>query len=373
MIYVDDGFNKIKPIKEEEPMATVPVQVVTCLCNFLEYFIKSKTSIPIHDKKEVWLKKLNFCFGFAFIWAFGASFKQTVIRQLDNMMRDFFGKLHIPMSETVFEYYFSDKEMKFQHWNKILPAFEYDPKLPFFSLLVPTVDTVRFSTLLEMLVSINKPVFFTGNTGVGKSIILQKYLSINQEKQNLAPIMLTFSAQTNSNTTQQTIEAKLEKKRGKEVIGSKGTSTCVIFVDDVNMPMVEKYGAQPPIELLRQLLDTKGFYDRPQFYWKTIEKFIVLCAAAPPGGGRSPLTPRFMRHFHICNIPDPSEDSMRSIFENIIKEFLQQNHFSDSVRKCGSIAVSSTIDMYTQITKGLLPIPSKFHYTFNLRDVAKVF
>ena len=51
--------------------------------------------------------------------------------------------------------------------------------------------------------------------------------------------MLTFSAQTDSNATQQTIEAKLEKKRGKKVIGSKGTTTCVVFVDDVNMPMVE--------------------------------------------------------------------------------------------------------------------------------------
>lgn len=37
------------------------------------------------------------------------------------------------------------------------------------------------------------------------------------------------------------------------------------------------------------------------------------------------------------------------------------------------MAVAATVDLYTQITNSLLPIPAKFHYTFNLRDVAKVF
>lgn len=208
---------------------------------------------------------------------------------------------------------------------------------------------------------------------MGKSVIIQKYISTYSDERQLMPISLNFSAQTNSYSTQQTIEANLEKKRGKQHLGAKGNNTLVIFIDDVNMPAVERYGAQPPIELLRQLLSDGGLYDRQGFYWKQIDKFVCVCAAAPPSGGRSVLTPRFTRYFHMFCVPQPSEDTMIAIFEAIVQGFLNSLQFSDSVRKCGNIVVGSTIDVFKQLLERLLPTPSKFHYTFNLRDISKVF
>ncbi len=53
-------------------------------------------------------------------------------------------------------------------WEKIIPQFRFDKEVPFFEMLVPTVDTVRFGYLLDKLLSVNRSVLYTGGTGVGK-------------------------------------------------------------------------------------------------------------------------------------------------------------------------------------------------------------
>jgi dynein heavy chain len=364
----------------KEPVETVDIQLTISLCYLFQSLFKSENGIKFDAPQGELQSILDKLFFFSYVWSVGGSCSEKYWEKFTENARELFeeqcaGNLNLPGGGNVFDYYVDIKENKFREWNELVPSFRYNETLPYFSLIVPTIDTCRYSYIMKSLITVDKPVFITGVTGTGKTVAVQSLLNSLTPMpydggMGLLPIFMNFSAQSRSDVTQITIESKLEKKR-KNLLGAPAGKKAVVFVDDVNMPFVETYGAQPPVELLRQFLDFKGFYDRDKLFWKDIVDVLMFVAAAPPGGGRSVVTPRFTRHFNVLCMPPASDSALTVIFTSILNGFLSK--FEPEIQKMAAGVVAATIEVYSKISQELLPTPSKFHYTFNLRDISKVF
>ena len=225
---------------------------------------------------------------------------------------------------------------------------------------------------MKHLILNDRHVLTPGPTGTGKTVNIQQLLSfeVPPEIQFLA---MTFSAQTSANQTQDYLDDKFTKRR-KGVYGPPVGNKFVIFIDDLNMPKKEEYGAQPPLELLRQWLDHSGWYDRkskerPLMH---IDDIMFMCSMGPPGGGRSPITQRLQRHFNIVTYTDLEQKTIHGIFLTIVTAFLF--NFSDEIKNSIENLVQAQLRIYNNVLTGpLKPIPRKSHYTFNLRDISKIF
>ena len=120
--------------------------------------------------------------------------------------------------------------------------------------------------------------------------------------------VVNCSAQTSSDNINDIFESKLtkpKKRLRRPPIGKR----MLMFIDDINMPVLDRYFSQPPIELLRQVIEG-GLYDTKKFFFKNVEDVTFVAACVPPGGGRNPVTPRLFRHFNMIWQSQLSQQSM---------------------------------------------------------------
>ena len=370
--YLKDGLSYIKDYGKEKVPAVHSNLVQSCLSLFDTMLGLYKASWPPHvtPPEKEYSDSVTLIMIFSLIWSLGAN--------LDDQTRVAFGHFlkmklmstftNFPFGE-LYDFYVDFGSKSFKHWNEQVPEFQFDPKVPYFNILVPTSDTVKYKFLVKNLCSNGRNVLITGETGVGKSVIVQDFLKGLDEKKYVSA-SINFSAQTSSLNVLDIFHSKLEKKN-KSLLGAPAGKKMIMFIDDINMPQLDRYGAQPPVELLRQSIDQGGFYDLKKLNFKRVQDCQYIAACAPPGGGRNAVSPRLFRHFNMMWLPTLSQASMELIFTSILKGFLAGSDVN-GLDKWANEIVKSSVKIYQNITQFLLPTPTKSHYTFNLRDLSKV-
>ncbi|XP_055836500.1 dynein axonemal heavy chain 2 isoform X2 [Episyrphus balteatus] len=366
----DDYIDKILDFKKtrcRETIVTNELNMVMSMCKLLECFATKANGITAGNSEDLEIMT-KLWFLFCMIWSICATVDEEGRLKIDAMIRE--RESCFPIKDTVYDYYVEVHYKTFVLWeSKLSDTWKYDQNVPFYKIIVPTVDTIRYEYLVSKLLISESPVMLVGKVGTGKtSTAISVTNSSNRDTYSI--LSINISALTSPAGLQESIESRTEK-RTKVLYVPIGGKKMILFMDDFNMPAKDTYGSQPPLELIRQWIDYKFWFDRKTQQRIYVQNTTLIAAMGPPGGGRQEISPRTLSRFFIINMTFPTEAITAHIFGTLLRQKLS-DHESD-VQNLWNPITLATIDLFNAVCKKLLPTPTKTHYLFNLRDISKIF
>lgn len=316
-------------------------------------------------------------------------------------------------SDLIYSYCVDVSNCAFVQWEKLyqssikrhksvfshelsLPSFliEADPKLLCADEVgfMPTVDSLRLMFFMTLLLNSGCGVLLSGRQGVGKtktmnrfielitsgysSEIISKLLNIKVQLKSTPAcereefVVEAAKLHVSSRTQPFHIHSLLEKssKKGKPLISGNAILLCL---DDMHMSMADNYGSFPCLELLRQLVEEKGWYEKKSLSWKTIRGVSILGIT----GFRHSASKndRLLGKFCTFCYSEPSVQTLSHIYSAFVANYLTSNKFQSDIVQMVPQLVSALIYVYKRTRTTLLPTPQSPQFLFTTHDLSKAF
>lgn len=277
-------------------------------------------------------------------------------------------------SNSVFDFYLDPHTNAFEQWTKSKQFYvvQFNSQTMNMSqITVPTAESCSVTYWMDALVSACRPVMLAGSAGTGKTQQVIGLLKQADPAEQLYNV-INFNFYTTSAVLQNTMRLPLEKKTGTN-FGPPGNARLVYFVDDLNLPEVDKYMTQSAIALLRQQMEYNHVYDIAKLAQNplvNISKTQVVSCMNPKAGSFE-INPRLQRWFVTFSVGMPSRASLNTIYDTFLTGHLQ--NFSDEIKGLGQNVLKAAMNLHAQVVQTFRKTAQNFHYEFNIRHLANVF
>ena len=353
-------------------------------CNYMAQALNLLAGlIPIGDEgiqaPPDTIKKL---YVFALMWSQGAVLELDDRERIQEFIVGHPAKLPTPTMnnprDSIFDYMVEtskDAPGKWVHWSTKVDKYHYPEEglVPVYEeILVPNMDNVRTEFLIDTLARQNKGVLLIGEAGTAKTVIVKGYCAHYDPEFHMFK-SFNFSSTSTPNGFQRTIESYVDKRMGT-TYGPPAGKKMTVFVDDINMPLINEWKDQIANEIVRQAIAESGFYslDKPGDFINLAD-MQYLAAMPHPGGGRNDIPERLKRRFTVFNCTLPANASIDLIFTTVgCGYFTAERGFGAEVIDTVGKLVGITRQLWQDVKIKMLPTPAKFHYVFNLRDISRI-
>ena len=277
-------------------------------------------------------------------------------------------RISFPGQGLIFDYWLDTENWAFESWTES-PAYAqivFNSKEANMSdVTVPTGESASVSLWLEKLLRDHHCAMLAGPSGTGKTQTIMGQLKKLDAKETLyTTINMNFF--TGGLVLQAALEGVLQKKTGS-LYGPPGACHMVYFIDDFNLPELDKYNTQSAISLVRQHLDYGHWYDISKLAMKTVEKCQYVAALNPTAGSME-LTPRLQRHFTTFNIAMPTDVSLAIIYETFLNGHLESMFNSNAALvELVPKVIKTTLNLHKDVSENFRKTAANFHYEFNIR------
>ena len=212
------------------------------------------------------------------------------------------------------------------------------------------------------------PVMLCGSSGTGKTQLINGLLrKLNPEEHVSTTINLNFYS--SAVALLGAIEAPLQKRTGS-TFGPPGSAKMLYFIDDLNLPEVDKYNTQSAIALVRQHLDYSHWYDPQKLTIKTVVDCQYVSAMNPTAGSFF-VNPRLQRHFTTFAVSMPSATSLLTIYQTFLDGHLNNNGFAGAICNLSSQMIKGALALHKEVAESFRKTAANFHYEFNIRHLAQ--